>query len=72
MKKILAMACALLMATSLAACSKPADQPVDNGGDDKPTENQVLKVAAFKGGYGKFGNHLHVNSKKHMKVLQLN
>lgn len=52
MKKILAMACALLMATSLAACSKPADQPVDNGGDDKPTENQVLKVAAFKGGYG--------------------
>ena len=49
MKKILSMALATLMVAGVASgCSKPADTPKN---PDAPKE-EVLKVAAFKGGYG--------------------
>lgn len=50
MKKILSMALATLMVGSLVGCSKPATTPEVK--PNEPATDQILKVAAFKGGYG--------------------
>ena len=53
MKKILSLVCAMFMVVGLTGCSS-ADEGVDTPDTptNEPAEGQVLKVAAFAGGYG--------------------